>query len=330
MARLVSLLLFLAMAVLVCFAEVDVADKLKFDNFLKDYKLSFKGEEYGKRLGIFMSNMKRIAQLTKVGTKGNFGINRFAATTPEEFQRLLMPLDFENTVPLFNDTEHPIPDAPSRRKRQSIPYSYDYRSQGWVTSIKNQGSCGACWAFATAALMETTYLRALGSSYNYDLSEQLLVDCNYPTNNACSGGWVNSAIEYIRSYGMTQEYYYSYVGYRQTCKSISSSYRFSGINYFQINSEADIPYYLYTYGPVSFYFKVPSSFQHYTGGVFDVADCTTGTQGLHEITIVGYTPTYWIVKNSWGTTFGDQGYVYFKRGKNLCNMQAQLLCVYYG
>jgi hypothetical protein len=75
-------------------------------------------------------------------------------------------------------------------------------------------------------------------------------------------------------------------------------------------------------------FSVPSSFQYYTGGVFNPADCTNNIVGLHEMLIVGYTPTYWIVKNSWGTGFGNAGYVYFARGKNLCGINNELIAMY--
>jgi C1A family cysteine protease len=75
-------------------------------------------------------------------------------------------------------------------------------------------------------------------------------------------------------------------------------------------------------------FRVPSSFQYYTGGVFDVADCSTNIIGYHEMLIVGYTSSYWIVKNSWGTGFGNAGYVYYARGKNLCGMANELIAIH--
>lgn len=73
---------------------------------------------------------------------------------------------------------------------------------------------------------------------------------------------------------------------------------------------------------------MPASFQYYSGGVFDVPDCSANLVGAHEMLIVGYTPSYWIVKNSWGIGFGEDGYVYFARGKNLCGMDDGLAAIY--
>jgi C1A family cysteine protease len=74
-------------------------------------------------------------------------------------------------------------------------------------------------------------------------------------------------------------------------------------------------------------FRVPDSFQYYAGGVFNPADCTNNIIGYHEMLIVGYTSSYWIVKNSWGTGFGVSGYVYYARDKNLCGINIQLIAI---
>ncbi|KAI1696500.1 papain family cysteine protease domain-containing protein [Ditylenchus destructor] len=191
-----------------------------------------------------------------------------------------------------------------------------------MMNVLPNGNCGSCWAFAAQALVESNYLRYYNS--NNDLSEQDLVDC--APGYGCSGGWTDRALTYMATNRTTFESYYPYKAVQGNCiknvqKWVNAPY------YVYIGGESSVAYYNYHYCPVAFYFGVPRAFQYYTGGVFDVADCSS-IIGYHEMVIIGYAPSYWIVKNSWGTGFGDNGYVYYARGKNLCNMQAQLICTY--
>ncbi|KAH7717885.1 cathepsin L-like protein [Aphelenchoides avenae] len=288
-----------------------------FVTFLKKFGLSYPKEEVARRQGIFLQNAKKIEELKAKGLAW-VGVNKFSALTTEEFKKMLMPLSAPSPLGQIAEV------APKRTKRATPPASYDMRTYSWVSSVKNQGQCGACWAFATAALVESAYLRKYNA--NYDLAEQQLVDCVAGTYG-CSGGWVNNSMGYVMSKGITYESYYPYLAYKSTCRQPSSG--FAAVTWFKINYESDIPYYLYNYGAVAFMFSVPSSFQHYAGGVFDVSDCSTNLVGKHEITIIGYSSSYWIAKNSWGTTWGPYGgFVYYARGKNLCNMAEQLICVY--
>ncbi|KAH7707000.1 cathepsin L-like protein [Aphelenchoides avenae] len=298
------------LSVLASCAHLATTDETAFNEFLVKFKQTYKGAEYGRRLGIFTSNLKRIDELKKAGATG-IGINVFAASTLEEMQRRVIPLDFEATRSKKNESIVP----PLRRnKRQTIPSSFDYRVQKWVSPVRDQGQCGSCWAFATVALEECTHMRAYG--FTHDLSEQILVDCTPAPNYGCGGGWVNVAFDYIRNNnGMTYESYYPYAATQTSCHTTPTQF-------------ADIAYYVYNYGAVAFYFQVPTAFYYYTGGIFDVPSCSGS--GLHEMVIVGYAADYWIVKNSWGTGFGNGGFVYFRRGKNLCNMQAQLIGTYLG
>ncbi|KAH7715937.1 cathepsin L-like cysteine proteinase [Aphelenchoides avenae] len=301
-------------------------NKAEFEVFLKKYNLTYDDAEYSRRFGIFTANLKRIENAKAGGAKG-LGINRFADWDPEEFtQQYLLPLDIESKIPKKNRTsDDQAPDSRDiRAKRQNPPTSYDYRSLGWVTPVKNQGGCGSCWAHAAIAAQEVVHKR-----YNlkaYDLSEQMLVDCNRPPNSGCSGGWTDYALDYVMTKGVQFETSYPYTARDQSCYSPGGTIK--GINYMYLSGENDISTYLYYNGPTAFYFRVPASFQWYSGGVFDVSDCTNNIIGLHEMLIVGYTPSYWIVKNSWGTGFGDQGYVYYARGKNLCGISNQMIMVF--
>ncbi|KAH7715300.1 cathepsin L-like protein [Aphelenchoides avenae] len=308
-------------------------NKAAFEEFLKTYNLTYDDAEYNRRFGIFTANIKRIENAKNAGDKA-VGINRFADTDPEEFQHLLMPMDFEEKAKGKNRTGRGQPPAENNRaKRQTPPSTYDMRSYGWVTPVKNQGQCGSCWAFAAIAGYEVVCRRSKFQTWTPDMSEQQLVDCE-PYGYGCGGGWTDYALDYIQAEGkyfaknrIAEEAKYPYAAYDQTCKAASIYHPNKGIAYHYLTSESDIAWHVYTTGPVAFYFRVPSSFQYHTGGVFDPADCSTNIIGYHEMLIVGYTSSYWIVKNSWGTGFGNAGYVYYARGKNLCGMANELIAI---
>ncbi|KAH7715933.1 cathepsin L2 [Aphelenchoides avenae] len=219
-----------------------------------------------------------------------------------------------------------------RAKRQiPITTSLDYRTKGWVTPVRNQAQCGSCWAFAATAGYESVLARYWGDKN--DLSEQYVVDCASPPNYGCNGGWVDKALDYLKSAGHTLESYYPYTATEQACKNWVFRPYVNSVTYFYSAAEANVDYHVYHFGPPNvnllLRFRVPADFQYYSGGVYDPPACATTNYsaiGWHGMAIVGYTPDYWIAKNSWGTGFGDQGYVYYKRGKNLCEM-SQFTCV---
>ncbi|KAH7716429.1 hypothetical protein AAVH_16155 [Aphelenchoides avenae] len=206
------LLCFAAVAVPLCSAETD-AEKAAFADFVKKYSREYKGEEFGRRLSIFAQNLKRIEEQKAAGVKG-LGVNEFSDETPEEFKKRLMKID---PLSLHAANGAGPNGASSRRKRQSIPTSFDYRtypsaSQSWVSPVKNQGICGSCWAFATAAMHESVNRRYYGNFWD-DYSEQILVDCTKGAsisdtrytglkNLGCDGGWKGLGVVRRRCVGV--------------------------------------------------------------------------------------------------------------------------------
>lgn len=174
-------------------------NKAAFDEFIAKYNLTYDDAEYNRRFGIFTANLKRIENAKAAGDKG-VGINRFADTDPKEFAKRLLPLDTEAKAALKNRTGHGKPAADVRTKRQTIPSSYDMRSYGWVTPVKNQGQCGSCWAFAAIAGVEVVYRRSKYWTQSTDFSEQQLVDCE-PYGYGCGGGWTDYALDYFQAQG---------------------------------------------------------------------------------------------------------------------------------
>lgn len=188
-------------AVLLFFVGCRANDnKAAFKDFLKTYKRTYDDAEHNHRLGIFTANLKRIEKARNAGDKA-VGINRFADTDPEEFKRLLMPLNFEEKAKRNNraGAEQP-PVYSSRAKRQTPPSSYDMRTPGWVTPVKDQGGCGSCWAFAAVAGIEVVYRRWKSWIGTTDLSEQQIVDCE-PYGYGCSGGYTDLALNYAQANG---------------------------------------------------------------------------------------------------------------------------------
>lgn len=216
--------------------------------------------------------------------------------------------------PQAPDTEAAAPSA-SSDLTAAAPTSFDWRDNNgnnYVTGIRNQGNCGSCWAFATTAALESNVLISSGTLA--DLSEQVLVSCGNAGN--CSGGYPTTASSFIRDTGLPAEAYYPYTATNGACASAIAGWqnatsRITSWHYVgnttsptvdQIKSE------LVTYGPLVTTFDVYSDFYYYSGGVYQY---TSGTyQGGHAVLIVGYDDSgqYFIVKNSWGGSWGESGY----------------------
>jgi C1A family cysteine protease len=196
----------------------------------------------------------------------------------------------------------------------AVPSSFDWRSYGNVTSVKNQGSCGSCWAFGTIGSYEGVILVGDGPSEN--LSEEWCLDCN-SYGYSCSGGWWVFGDFYN---GVPRESCYPYVGSKGTCNSGCTKYYPMDAWYYVgsssgVPSTSDIKNAIYNYGPVAAAVCADSYLQSYSGGIFTH---TSSGSVNHAIVLVGWNDTgsYWIMKNSWGTGWGESGYMRIQYGAN--------------
>jgi len=215
----------------------------------------------------------------------------------------------------------PKSEAPIRRRRQAVPASYDARTLGLVGPVLNQGNCGSCWTFSATGAMEGVIKKKTGTLPS--TSQQNLVDC-VTASNGCDGGWMGDAYDYDRTNGgISNATVYKYLAVKQaTCKYTTTGNvlpKMSNYAYTIQGDETDLKNQLFTRGVMAVAMQASGTgFQNYVGGIYS---CANFTAVDHGVLLVGYgTNTtsqqdYWIVKNSWGTSWGEQGYFRVLRNK---------------
>jgi C1A family cysteine protease len=281
------------------------------DRFSKRYE-SF--EEMEARFKVFRTNLRKII-LHNIDVEQNFtmGINQFTDLTPEEFKMLYVG-SYKSDVGSFGCKTFSSSGT-------GLPVAVDWRTKGVVNSVRDQGQCGSCWAFATTANAESVW--AISSGKLLDLSEEFLVDCASGVgyfNLGCNGGQPDSAFKYMINNGQCTEASYPYnagttktAGSCQKCTSAAVS--FSSCSDVKPNDQVSLAAAV-AKQPVVIAIEADTRyFQSYSGGILDASTC--GTTLDHAVEIVGYGTEkgtdYWIVRNSWGSSWGEQGYVRIKK-----------------
>jgi cathepsin L len=244
--------------------------------------------------------------------------NQFADMTLNEFRREMLGL---NALSKPKRTAEKLDES-------STPSSIDWVAKGAVTAVKNQGSCGSCWAFSTTGAIEGRNYIANGNLVS--LSEQELVSCaSKYGNQGCNGGLMDDGFKFVEASGLETETSYSYTGSTGTCSSTKEKAHdgiaagvVSGFKDVTASSEAQLTAAV-AQGPVSVAIEADQSgFQFYKSGVFSG---TCGTSLDHGVLVVGYGTnsgtSYWKVKNSWGTTWGEDGYI--KMAKDISSPHGQ-------
>lgn len=209
-----------------------------------------------------------------------------------------------------------LPVASPTVSSNALPSDVDWRSKGAVTHVKDQGQCGSAWAFSATGAVEG--LGAISGKGLMSLSEQQLIDCSGPVGNqGCNGGSPARAFDWYKAHGPASQSSYPYTARDGTCKNASAVLPpISRVVTIPKGDEQLLADHV-AQQPVSVVVDASGGFQSYRGGVFN-GPC--GNVPDHPVLIVGYTPTYWIVKNSWGTSWGDHGYIFMARGRNLCGI----------
>ncbi|OIW19353.1 hypothetical protein TanjilG_03487 [Lupinus angustifolius] len=292
---------------------------VSFARFARRYGKRYESsDEMKQRFKIFSDNLKEIRFSNKKGLSYTLGVNRFSDWTWEEFktQRLGAAQNCSATL----KGNHKITDI-------ATPEHKDWRKEGIVSAVKDQGHCGSCWTFSTTGALEAAYAQAFGK--NISLSEQQLVDCAGAFNNfGCNGGLPSQAFEYIKyNGGLDTDEAYPYIGANGLCRFSAENVGVRVLDSVNITlgSEDELKHAVAFTRPVSVAFQVVNGFRSYTKGVYTSDTCgNTPLDVNHAVLAVGYGVEdgvpYWLIKNSWGADWGDNGYFKMERGKNMCGV----------
>jgi len=289
-----------------------------FAQFKKTHQKAYATpSEEAARKQVFKVNMLKAAELQAKAPSATYGMNKFADMTEDEFHPYahgMVHMPHEKAIPeLF--------DVPEKVK------SVDWRSKGAVTAVKDQGQCGSCWTFSTTGVTESAnFLHGDGKLTS--LSEQLFVSCD-DTCYGCSGGLPGYAYDWLiqnhDGKAVTEDAYPYTSGAGQVAScSWSSSMAVGATIKGQASiaqDEAQMAAWMAKNGPISIAVNA-MPWQTYTNGVMTLAECPV-EQPDHAVLAVGVTADYWIVKNSWASSWGENGYIRLAYGTNTCNIVFQ-------
>jgi len=277
------------------------------------------------RMKIWMENkayIERHNRLAHMGLKSFFvGMNQFGDLLTHEVNAMM-----NGAIPPRSESNDTVPLRGAKylppAHVSSFPESVDWRTRGAVTPVKDQGQCGSCWAFSATGALEAMHYRATGVLTS--LSEQNLIDCNR-RSNGCGGGLATTAFQYIKdNRGIDTENSYPYEAKNNRCRynprnKGASDY---GFKVLPRGNEYYLKTAIATQGPCSVSIDANhQSFQFYRGGVYREAECSSVNHD-HAVLVVGYGvdkasgSAYWLVKNSYWTTWGERGYIRIAKDEN--------------
>lgn len=294
-------------------------DERLFADFKQTYGRKYMPSDEAHKFACFRENLNLIDQRNVAG-KGqeHHGVNQFTDLCPKEFAQYY--LGYKR-----NATRAQVPDMFTPEQVVGACQQVDWRTKGVVTPIKNQGQCGSCWSFSATGNMEGQW--ALAGNSLASLSEEELVQCSSSAGNqGCNGGLMDQAFDWVvQNGGITSESNYPYTsggGVTGTCKNAKLKQYTAHVSGHKDlpTSESQMAAWMCTGGPLSIGVDA-ASWQTYSGGILSTCQ---GTQMDHGVLIVGFnlanSPPYWIVKNSWGTSWGENGYIRVEYGTDQCGI----------
>ena len=297
-----------------------------FEHFKSEFNKKYHSEEEHKiRELIFNHNLQKIRQHnSNPHRKWKAGVNHLTDRIPSELDSLK---GYNRDIAFYTHKFSTF--KPSKDFLQNLPSEVDWRKEGKVTPVKNQGSCGSCWTFSVTAALESHV--AIQKNKSVILSEQQLVDCVQNPHKCggtggCSGATQELGFEYVTKNGLALESDYKYFAKQSTCKEskVKPAVKFDSFVKLPENDYNSLLQTLATVGPVAVSVAA-DQWSFYESGIFD-GDGDCGYVINHAVTAVGYGTdkngnNYWIVRNSWGESWGENGYIRVAREKSAAEVK---------
>jgi len=293
----------------------------QFQRFVNKYNKVYAAGEFEQRFSNFKASLVRIAEKNAKSRNATYGINQFSDMSTEEFRTTIL---MKNPI----TPERKSADQVLTPKNVEVPASLDWRQHGAVTPVKNQEQCGSCWAFSTTENVESMWILAgKGSNSSVDFAPQQIVDCD-TVDEGCDGGNPPTAYAYlIGAGGIESESSYPYTAEDGTCKFKKSEVvgKISSWKYATTEGdETTLQNNLISWGPLSICVDA-EYWQDYTSGVLTWEECAYINELDHCVQLVGYNAEdssnpYWIVRNSWGTSWGVEGYIWLQMWEDTCGL----------
>jgi len=278
------------------------------------------------RYGFFVANSQTVdklnAQSKALNSTATFELNLFADNSPAELKsRMGLTKGYK-----------PVQEAGVEVAAPNVqgPTSFDWRTKDRLTPIKDQGQCGSCWAFSCTESIESVYMiaKGIGGSAMPPLAPQEIVDCDHNGCYGCNGGNLPSCFNFVKAEGQEKEANYPYHARDGTCEA-NQGLAYVHISGYQYvipvgdHNENTMANFVAAKSPASIIVDA-NAWSFYRGGVMTAAQCGYSTD--HAVQAVGYDTTagYWIVRNSWGPRWGENGYIRLQFGHNTCAMTTEV------
>ncbi len=290
-----------------------------FEDFKAKYGRKYSSAvEESQRLRHFVANMKKSEKLAKLNPLATFGANEFADMSAAEFK---IRHSAEKHYKAQAASRKPVANFFTAEQVKAAVSSIDWRAKGAVTYVKNQGQCGSCWSFSSTGSIEGQWF--LAGHTLVAVSEQELVSCD-TTDDGCNGGLMDNAWSWLVSNqngNIATEASYPYVsggGNVPACALPKTTGATISGHQDLPQNEDQMATWMSTNGPISIGVDA-TSWQTYTSGI--MTNCIS-SQVDHGVLAVGFDdahkPAYWIIKNSWGPSWGEEGYIRVEKGRNQC------------